>query len=188
MDEGVDAIAAGDNHSMVLKKDGSVWSTGNNEHGQLGDGTTNKHAFIKVIDDGVVAIAAGSKHSMVLKKDGSVWCTGNNEHGQLGDGSTAGKNAFTMVIDDGVVAIAAGGDDSMVLKADGSVWTTGKKADASTTDENGLGTLSSLIQKAAASKSDCAKKDTPTTDGEPTSESKSEEKTDTRPTHKKEPW
>jgi alpha-tubulin suppressor-like RCC1 family protein len=34
------AVAAGNTFTIVLKEDGSVWSWGNNEHGQLGDGTS----------------------------------------------------------------------------------------------------------------------------------------------------
>ena len=46
---GAQAIAAGDWHSMVLKADGTVWATGWNRHGQLGDGTTwAKRDFTKV--------------------------------------------------------------------------------------------------------------------------------------------
>ena len=36
------AIAAGFNHSLSLKSDGSVWSWGNNEYGELGDGTNTQ--------------------------------------------------------------------------------------------------------------------------------------------------
>ena len=43
------ALAAGGDHSMVLKKDGSVWTTGRNDFGQLGDGSANKNNFVKVI-------------------------------------------------------------------------------------------------------------------------------------------
>ena len=45
---GVLAIAAGYSHSLVLKRDGTVWATGYNYYGQLGDGTnTNKNTFGK---------------------------------------------------------------------------------------------------------------------------------------------
>ena len=57
---GCQAISAGDYHSMVLKKDGSVWTTGRNEYGQLGDGTTNdKNSFVKVVSSGPCGIHAG---------------------------------------------------------------------------------------------------------------------------------
>ena len=36
---GVKAVAAGYAHTMALKQDGSVWATGWNNYGQLGDGT-----------------------------------------------------------------------------------------------------------------------------------------------------
>ena len=53
------AIAAGCWHSMVLKNNGDVWTTGRNGDGQLGDGTrTNKNRFVVVI--GTWGIALGN--------------------------------------------------------------------------------------------------------------------------------
>ena len=50
---GVQAISAGYSHSMMLKQDGSVWATGYNRNGQLGDGTTtSKTSFVKVVSSG----------------------------------------------------------------------------------------------------------------------------------------
>ena len=50
---GAQAIAAGSHHSMVLKTDGSVWGTGKNYYGQLGDGTrTDRKVFKKVVSSG----------------------------------------------------------------------------------------------------------------------------------------
>ena len=36
-------IAAGSDHVLALKNDGTVWAWGSNKYGQLGDGTTNPH-------------------------------------------------------------------------------------------------------------------------------------------------
>ena len=89
------AVAAGSRHSIMLKEDGSVWATGYNNYGQLGDGsTTNSHFFVLVISDEVKAVAAGAFHSMLLKDDGSIWATGSNKDGQFGDGTTTPKNTF----------------------------------------------------------------------------------------------
>ena len=90
-------IAAGHDHSMILKLDGSVWVAGRNNYGQIGDGTTrSSNTFIEVITGGVHAIAAGDWHSIVLKQDGSMWGTGRNNFGQLGVGVTRTINTAYM--------------------------------------------------------------------------------------------
>src|SRR5208282_3736128 len=85
---------AGAYHSLFLKSDGSLWAMGNNEYGQLGDGTTNEdnHNFStnqpeEIVASGVTAIAAGWDHSLFLKSDGSLWAMGRDDYGQLGDGT-----------------------------------------------------------------------------------------------------
>ena len=95
---------------MMLKQDGSVWTTGTNYVGQLGDqASQNRMAFKEVIAEGGVAIAAGVSHSIVLKEDGSLWATGRNYQGQLGDGTKVRKGTFVFVrMIPGANAVAAG--------------------------------------------------------------------------------
>ena len=132
--EDAQAVAAGIRHSLLLKKDGSVWGTGENTYGQLGDGsTTDRKKFKELLTSGVKAISAGSYHSLVLNLNGSVWVTGWNNCGQFGDGTkmtTIGDDSigamntrtrFVMVISSGVQAVAAGAYFSLGLKTDGSV-------------------------------------------------------------------
>lgn len=38
--EDVQAASGGASHTLILKKDGSLWACGDNQYGQLGDGTT----------------------------------------------------------------------------------------------------------------------------------------------------
>ena len=125
---GAKAVAAGLEHSMILKQDGCVLSAGSNTYGQLGDGsTTDSYTFVSVMSGkDVKAVAAGSKHSMLLKHDGSVWVTGFNTHGQLGDGTTIDKKEFFQVMAADAKAVTAGYEHSMVLKQDGGVWVTGE--------------------------------------------------------------
>ena len=123
---GAKDVTAGGGHSMVVKQDGSLWCTGGNMFGQLGDSTiVAKSTFTLVVTQGAKAVAAGHSYSMILQEDGSVWATGSNVHGQLGDGSTADSNKFIKVISSGAKAIAAGLRHSMVLIQDSSVWATG---------------------------------------------------------------
>jgi alpha-tubulin suppressor-like RCC1 family protein len=126
---GVTAIAAGYYHSLFLKSGGSLWAMGNNEFGQLGDGTSGSgvKAVIpkQIVASNVTAIAAGNSHSLFLKSDGSLWAMGRNYDGELGDGTYSGTNRPKQVVASNVTAIAAGESHTLFLKSDGSLWATG---------------------------------------------------------------
>jgi hypothetical protein len=130
---GVSAIAAGANHTIAIKTDGSLWAWGWNSDGQLGDGTrVDRTTPMKIAGiDGVIAIAAGYAHTLALKADGSLWAWGYNGQGQLGNGlsgETYGSRTPEQIIASGVTAIAAGNNHSVALKTDGSLWAWGNNA------------------------------------------------------------
>ena len=74
------AIAADFGHGLALTKDNIVWGWGQNDYGQLGDGTTDDQSKPMQVAElsGVTAIAAGFGHSLALKGYGSVWAWGAN--------------------------------------------------------------------------------------------------------------
>jgi alpha-tubulin suppressor-like RCC1 family protein len=123
-------IATGDNFSLALKNDGTVWTWGQNSHGQLGDGTTiDRNTPVRVQNlSGVTAMDAGTDHSLALASDGTVWAWGENGIGELGDGTITERHTPVQV---GVpplskvVAIAAGQGHNLALKDDGTVWGPG---------------------------------------------------------------
>ena len=118
------ALAAGFQHSLFINTDQSVWATGYNIFGQLGDGTNiDKNTPVKIMD-GVKAIAAGYFHSFFLKNDNSLWATGMNSFGQLGDGTTIDRNIPVKIMD-GVLAVSAGYSHSLILKTDNTLWAVG---------------------------------------------------------------
>jgi len=86
-DKRIIAVAAGYEHTLALASDGSVWTWGNNDYGQLGDGTNvDRNIPVKVHGlTSVIAIAAGHFHSLALKNDGSVWVWGASSN--LGNGA-----------------------------------------------------------------------------------------------------
>ncbi|MBM2834368.1 MAG: Branched-chain amino acid transporter, amino acid-binding protein [Candidatus Brocadiaceae bacterium] len=120
------AVAGGMYHSIALKSDGTVWTWGWNNFGQLGNGTkgTNEYIPIQVNDlSNVTAIAASWYWSFALKSDGTLWGWGYNAWGQLGDGT---RNDRSSPIQSGgglsdIIAIA-GSDFTLVLRKDGTVW------------------------------------------------------------------
>jgi len=66
---GVIAIAGGDEHSLALKSDGTVWAWGYNGSGQLGDGTTNNSSTPVQVNglSSVIAVAGGGIHSIAVQ-------------------------------------------------------------------------------------------------------------------------
>jgi len=127
---GVVAVAAGADHSLAIKSDGSVWAWGYNGNGALGDGTfTTRISPVQVVGlTGVATVACGSDHSLAMKSDGTVWAWGINELGALGTSPSAIPYTSSPILVaglTGVVALAAGLSHSLALKSDGSVWAWG---------------------------------------------------------------
>lgn len=79
---------------------GAAKCWGNNDKGQLGDGTTIMSlspATSTAIPSNVASVSAGSSHVCALMKDGTVQCWGNDANGQLGDDDPAGLIKRTPV-------------------------------------------------------------------------------------------
>jgi alpha-tubulin suppressor-like RCC1 family protein len=124
----ITAVAAGNEHSLALKSDGTVWGWGSNSNGQLGNGVTAGSQPSPVQVSGltnVTAIAAGVDFSLALKGDGSVWAWGYNGSGQLGDNSTSERWTPVQVGAGGITAIAAGFNHSVAMNSGGTVYTWG---------------------------------------------------------------
>lgn len=98
------SIAAGGAFNYAAEKDGFVWAWGDNDYGQLGNGTLVQNfvpAKVKKSDGtdltGVVQVAAGVSHGLARLADGTVWAWGYNFFGQLGDGTTRDSSRAVQV-------------------------------------------------------------------------------------------
>jgi alpha-tubulin suppressor-like RCC1 family protein len=71
-------VSAGNNHSLAVKRDGTVWAWGGNEHGQLGDETRKNGLQPREVEGlpTVNSIAAGQYTSLALGNGGEVWVWG----------------------------------------------------------------------------------------------------------------
>jgi len=114
-------ISVGDEHSISIMTDRSLWGWGNNLQGQLGDGTNmHRHNPIHIMDD-AIAVSAGWVRTMAIRGDGSLWGWGNNGNGQLGDGTYIQRFSPVRIMDD-VIAVSAGSTHTMAIRDDGSLW------------------------------------------------------------------
>ena len=126
------AMDGGEGFSVFLKNNGTVWATGENSYGQIGDGTsgTMQTTPLQVAGlSGITAVQAGAHHALYLKNDGTVWAVGFNTSGALGDGTFQHKSTPVQV--NGlteVTAIACGAFHSLFVKSNNSVWATGENS------------------------------------------------------------
>lgn len=85
------AVAVGGEHACALAETGAVWCWGDNNRGNLGDGTAVEFSTtpVRVVGlDDATAITAGSSHTCALRRTGSVVCWGDNAAFQLGFGKS----------------------------------------------------------------------------------------------------
>jgi alpha-tubulin suppressor-like RCC1 family protein len=122
---GVIGIAAGGTHSVALKDDGTVWTWGDNQFGQLGNASTQSVSSPQQVTalSNVIDIAAGYAHSVALCADGTVWAWGLNTNGQLGAGTTAQPAIPVEVIGlSNIREIGCGSSHCFAIDSTGSVW------------------------------------------------------------------
>jgi alpha-tubulin suppressor-like RCC1 family protein len=144
----VQSVAAGGMHTCALDMAGNAFCWGENDAGQLGDGTEPSldDAFASgapvpvavMMPAGVrfVSIHAGMMHTVALTATGSVYAWGSNDLGQLGDG-TLGEPvdyddppglvpvAVRMPPGVRVASLSAGGMHTVALTTDGVAYAWG---------------------------------------------------------------
>jgi alpha-tubulin suppressor-like RCC1 family protein len=118
------AIAAGENHSVAIDGEGSLWAWGRNNNGRLGDGSfidKSEPTAIAVHDSPdtrFVSVGAGWGHSAAIDTTGGIWTWGANAEGQLGNSTTIGRNTPVRV-GNNAASLAVGDRHNLVLRTDG---------------------------------------------------------------------
>jgi uncharacterized repeat protein (TIGR02543 family) len=139
-------ISLGDHHTSALTSHGRMFIWGNNEWGQLGDGTLTYRKipiditarFNLIAEDHITHISLGGYHSAAVTLKGFVYTWGKNVFGQLGDDISDGltpkniQSHLNLSTTEIIESVALGGDHSLLLTSDGQLLSWG---------DNGLGQL-----------------------------------------------
>ena len=128
----VTGISAGSDAALATEASAisavtSVWAWGNNDEGQLGDGTTVSHSTperVTGLPVFIAGISAGNQFAAVLGPGGSVWGWGSNVLGQLDmapAGSAVTRPVNIIAAGSRITQISAGGAHMLALRSDGTV-------------------------------------------------------------------
>lgn len=119
-------VSSGNYHTCAIEPAGTVRCWGQNEFGQLGNGTTATTTPTSAVTGltNAVALAASTYHTCALQAAGTVRCWGDNSSGQLGNGTITFVAPTATVQVTGLtdaVALSGGGTHACALKSNGSV-------------------------------------------------------------------
>ena len=150
---GIAMFDAGEYHSIVLSKNGSIWSMGESSDGELGLGSFGGTDILSPTRIGTlntwVHINAGAEHNFAIKDDGTLWGWGKNDDGQVGTGTT-NDHATPRPIgnaDNWEMVVAAGAEDgehSLGIKEDNTLWSWGDDTDGQL--GNGAASTSDVLE------------------------------------------
>lgn len=124
-------VSTGNNFTMAIKTDNTLWGWGSNSQGQLGDSTNTSKMIPHLVspDSNWVSVSCGEFMTVAMKSDGSIWSWGSNNHSALGIGNPQNPNYPTQIGSDvDWVQIDAGSYHSVALKSDSSIWGWGQNA------------------------------------------------------------
>jgi alpha-tubulin suppressor-like RCC1 family protein len=116
-------------HTAAVKNDGTLWTWGLNDFGQLGNGTTTRSASpIQIIlgDNNWKQVSCGRSHTAAVKNDGTLWAWGRNQSGQLGPGNIGTKTTPVQIISGSNtwIQVSCGADGTTLQQA----WTIAIRA------------------------------------------------------------
>jgi alpha-tubulin suppressor-like RCC1 family protein len=139
-------VSCGQSHTWAIKTNGTLWTWGINNSGQLGDNTlVAKLTPVTTFAGGTnwKQSACGHTHSAAIKTDGTLWTCGSNNAAQLGDNTTTQRNTpvTTFAGGNNWKQVACGTNFTSTIKTDGTIWdwganNTGQLGDNTTTQRN----------------------------------------------------
>ena len=130
------AVGGTDPFTLAIKTDGTLWSWGSNQSGELGLSHTNQNTNLSPVQVGTLSnwskvagpkASPGTKNNaMAIKTDGTLWAWGGNDYGQLGLSDLTGRSSPVQV---GVASdwsqITAGDASCYGIKNNGTLWAWG---------------------------------------------------------------
>ena len=128
-------VAAGYQASAAIKADGSLWTWGYTEKGQLGNavaGISSVNVPTLVAAGPWKAVCFGRNHTLAIKQDGSLWGCGENVYGEIGTitAGVDGNGTLNLIANGSWDQISGGWSTSFMLDSVGYLFAMGRNLDA----------------------------------------------------------
>ena len=121
-------ISQGENYTIALKQDGTLWFWGQNTYGLLGDGSAAasevKHPTQIGTDANWTGVSTGRNFALAIKANGDLYGWGANYYGEQGLGNNTDLSTPTL-IQQNVRSFSAGYYHTLIIKTDGTLWGAG---------------------------------------------------------------
>ena len=124
--EAARTMSAGASESFVIDGNGTLWAWGDNQWGQLGDGTTEDRSRPVRVLEGVRSVSAGESHTYAVLEDNTLWAWGRNVSNAFPGADDLISSPVPLNIMDDVASVSTGVCTHLAVKTDGSLWAWGK--------------------------------------------------------------
>ena len=122
-------VAAGLLHTVALKTDGTIWSWGYNNVGQLGHGDiTHRSSPVQIgsLTDWVF-VTTSDNQTFGIRSNGSLWGWGENTRGQLGQSDIVDYSSPVQIgAGQNWKKCAAGSNMTFMINSDADLWGVGQ--------------------------------------------------------------
>ena len=127
------SLAANTAQSAGVKADGTLWTWGYDNYGQLGIGSlVSKSSAVQTIAGGTnwKQASCGNQMMSAVKTDGTLWCWGYGAFGSMGDNTNVSKSSPVQTITGGTnwSTTAVGYSTVYGIKTDGTLWCWGRNS------------------------------------------------------------
>jgi Regulator of chromosome condensation (RCC1) repeat. len=124
-------ISAGNNHTMAVRTDGTLWSWGINYAGGAGTGATQTILYSPtnaIAGTTWKSVHVGENFGLGVKTDNTLWSWGDGYQGRLASGAGSAVYTPAQILGSTVTMASAGSNYGMAIKTDGTLWGWGGNA------------------------------------------------------------